>query len=335
MNEKRAQINQVIYNKTIEKKEIPRIMVFEKVFDLSVDDEDSNAHNQSENLYPIDEENIQQIEKKEVVVKRNLGIAKGEYRFLGSEQKFTQREPFYSSVNISKEEIMTEINRRSKKQKKISYQVIDKYYSLTAYKNNSIVIDKKEIEANATQEISKSILPEDNYSKYLLEQINKIRIDPQSFIGVIEDAKANIVKSRFGGYAYNGKIKIALAEGEPAFDDAIEFLKSTESMEILEYSPLLTVKLPQNESEIKDFNDLKIKVEEMLEEGINIKSYWRDIIRDPEISFLLMIVDDTGSRRGMKRKDILNPKMKYIGISSIEINGSFVCYITLSSNLTF
>lgn len=50
---------------------------------------------------------------------------------------------------------MTEINRRSKKQKKISYQVIDKYYSLTAYKNNSIVIDKKEIEANATQEISK------------------------------------------------------------------------------------------------------------------------------------------------------------------------------------
>lgn len=188
---------------------------------------------------------------------------------------------------------------------------------------------------NNQYNINESNSPMDNYSKYLLEQINKIRIDPQSFIGVIEDAKANIVKSRFGGYAYNGKIKIALAEGEPAFDDAIEFLKSTESMEILEYSPLLTVKLPQNESEIKDFNDLKIKVEEMLEEGINIKSYWRDIIRDPEISFLLMIVDDTGSRRGMKRKDILNPKMKYIGISSIEINGSFVCYITLSSNLTF
>ena len=31
-----------------------------------------------------------------------------------------------------------------------------------------------------------------NYSKYLLEQINKIRTDPKSFIGVIEDAKDNI-----------------------------------------------------------------------------------------------------------------------------------------------
>ena len=71
----------------------------------------------------------------------------------------------------------------------------------------------------------------------------------------------------------------------------------------------------------------------MVDYGINVKSYWRDVIRDPEISFLLMIVDDTGLRRGMKRKDILDPKMKYIGISSIEINGNFVCYITLSSKL--
>lgn len=45
-------------------------MVFEKVFDLSVDDEDSNAHNQSENIYPIDEENIQQIEKKKLLLNK-------------------------------------------------------------------------------------------------------------------------------------------------------------------------------------------------------------------------------------------------------------------------
>ena len=128
---------------------------------------------------------------------------------------------------------------------------------------------------------------------------------------------------------------MALSQGLPAFEETISILKIVKPMNKLIFEPKLMVKLPQNESEIKDFNDLKIKVEEMLEEGINIKSYWRDIIRDPEISFLLMIVDDTGSRRGMKRKDILNPKMKYIGISSIEINGSFVCYITLSSNLTF
>ena len=42
-----------------------------------------------------------------------------------------------------------------------------------------------------------------------------------------------------------------------------------------------------------------------------------------------MIVDDSGIKSGMKRKDILNPKMKFIGISSVEINKNFVCYITL------
>ena len=41
-------------------------------------------------------------------------------------------------------------------------------------------------------------MPTDNYSKYIIEQINRIRIYPQSFLGVIEDAKANITKERFG-----------------------------------------------------------------------------------------------------------------------------------------
>ena len=183
---------------------------------------------------------------------------------------------------------------------------------------------------NIDLKTGKLIAPLDNYSRYLLEQINKIRIDPQSFIGMIEDSKANIMKYKNGSYVYNGKIKIALSDGYPAFDEAIEFLQNTEAMEILEFSPEITVDLPQNIEELKNTNDLKIKVESMVSQGINIKSYWKDIVRDPEISFLLMIVDDHGSRRGRKGKDILNPKMKYIGISSTEINGNFVCYLTLS-----
>ena len=172
--------------------------------------------------------------------------------------------------------------------------------------------------------------PTDNYSKYILEQINKIRIDPQSFIGVIEDAKTNISKDKFGRIIYNGKMRIALANGESSFDEAIEFLKNADSMEPLQYISYLTVMPPQNEKEIKDKDDLSKKVIEMINGGINIKSYWRDVIKDPEISFLLMIVDDNGVRNGMRRKDIMNPNIKYIGISSIEINRNFVCYITLS-----
>ena len=45
-----------------------------------------------------------------------------------------------------------------------------------------------------------------------------------------------------------------------------------------------------------------------------------------------MIVDDTGSKSGLKRKDILNPDFKYIGISSVQIDKSFVCYMTFSDD---
>ena len=173
--------------------------------------------------------------------------------------------------------------------------------------------------------------PYDNYSKYLLEQINKIRTDPQSYIGIIEDAKNNIIRDKHGRLIYNGKVKIALTDGEEAFNNAINFLKNVQPMNKLEYSPYITVELPQTENELKYKNDLTLKIENMINNGISIKSYWRDVIKDPEISFLMMIVDDNGIKSGMRRKDLLDPNMKYIGINSIEINGNFVCYITLSS----
>lgn len=176
-----------------------------------------------------------------------------------------------------------------------------------------------------------SMFPSDNFSKYILEQINKIRIDPQSFIKVIEDAKANIVKTENYGYIYKSKIKVALSHGELAFNKAISILKKTESMQKLTFSPQLTVDVPKNEKEIKNKNDLKDKIEKMVNKGIKIKSYWKNCIKDPETCFLLMIVDDNRINSGMKRKDILNPNMKYIGISSVEINGHFVCYLTLSN----
>ena len=181
---------------------------------------------------------------------------------------------------------------------------------------------------------SASIYPNDNYSRYFLEQINKIRADPQSFIGVIEDSKGNIVKGKYGRLIYNGKIKIALCKGESAFNEAIEFLKNASPMKKLEFSHIITPKLPSNEIEIRDNNDLGKKVDRMINNGIMIKSYWRDVIKDPEISFLLMIVDDNGFKSGKRRRDIMNPNMRYIGITSTEINGYFVCYITLSANMT-
>ena len=174
-----------------------------------------------------------------------------------------------------------------------------------------------------------SMQPSDNFSKDLFSQINKIRSNPQSYINFIENSKKNIMTDKKGRLIYNGTIKIALTRGEQAFDEAIDFLKKSKSMEQLVFNPYLTVEMPKTANEIKYKNDLRYKVEKMINKGIIIKSFWRDVIRDPEISFLMMMVDDTGEMSGMRRKDLLDPNMKYIGINAVEINGSFVCYITL------
>ena len=131
---------------------------------------------------------------------------------------------------------------------------------------------------------------------------------------MIEDTKENIIKERFGRLVYKGKMKVILASGESAFLEAKDFLKQTNSLKRFKINFELTVIPSQNERENKDRDDLRGKVLQMTYSGINIRSYWRDVIKDPELSFLLMIVDDNGVKSGKRRKDILNPRLKYIGI---------------------
>ena len=177
--------------------------------------------------------------------------------------------------------------------------------------------------------LKETMEPGDNFSKALLSKINSIRANPQSYISIIQKEKNNIIVDKRGRLIYNGKNKIALTRGEEAFNEAIDFLKSSKATDRLIYNPYLTVEMPKTENEIRFVNDLRYKVDELVKKGIIIKSFWRNVIRDPDISFLMMIVDDMGEKSGMRRKDLLDPNMKYIGISSVEINGIFVSYIIL------
>ena len=96
-----------------------------------------------------------------------------------------------------------------------------------------------------------SMQPSDNFSKALFSQINKIRSNPQSYINFIENYKKNIMTDKKGRLIYNGTIKIALTRGEQAFDEAIDFLKKSKSMEQLVFNPYLTVEMPKTANEIK------------------------------------------------------------------------------------
>ena len=243
--------------------------------------------------------------------------------------KKEQKNYFYSTLNTNKMNI-TNINNSN-----INTKINNTFSGANARYNNYTSFETINIPyQNRVQNMNISNMnistPFDNYSRYFLSQVNKIRTEPQSFIGVIEDSKANITKDRQGRIIYNGKIKVALNVGEEAFDEAIEYLKELNPMQPLTYNQMITANTPVSENEILDKNDLTYKIESMINSGINIKSYWRDVIKDPEISFLLMIIDDNGIKSGMRRKDILSPYMKYIGISSAEINNNFVCYVTLA-----
>ena len=315
--------------------EIPRIMVFKRpkeqqtkqiVEEKEIQTKFKLSRKDYKNLVEIPKNEINLLDKKEIIILTG-GIETGEYKFLGAETELKQEEPV-AKADISKEEILSEISRRSKKEKKISYEVIDKYYSLTVFDEKGEIAKKSQKEKLEDDDS----IPKDNFSKYLLEQINKIRADPQSFIGVIEDAKDNIKKSKNGNFYYNGnKIKVALVEGESAFNEAIEFLKSCKPMEPLIFSKNLIPPIPQNKEELQSKSFLRKSIDKMMCDGIRVNSYWRDIINDAEICFLLMIVDDNGDKKGMRRNDILSPNMKEIGISSVEINGRSVNYFVLSS----
>ena len=176
---------------------------------------------------------------------------------------------------------------------------------------------------------NKELKPEDNFSLYIFEHINLLRQNPESFINLIEDSKKKITydKKRL---VYKSNVKVALSKGEPAFDGAISVLKNTVPMNKLIYNPNMNIPLPISEEEIKDKNYLKNNVKLLLSNNVKIRTYWRDIINDPETSFILMIVDDSGNKAGNKRKDLLNPDMKYIGICSTMIGKNFVCYLCFS-----
>lgn len=168
----------------------------------------------------------------------------------------------------------------------------------------------------------------EGFSKYIFEKINQLRTNPRSFIPIIENAKANIGKDTLGRFVYKGPIKVALYRGIPAFDDAIQYLAQTPGMEKLIYNPQISVDLPNNEEDIQNKKYLQGKVKELAEQGIFIKSYWRDIVKDKETCFLLMVIDDSKDNSGLKRKDILDPNMKYMGINSGIVGKSFVSYMT-------
>ncbi len=178
--------------------------------------------------------------------------------------------------------------------------------------------------------IPTDLIPEDDFSKYIFEQINLIRTNPKSFIPIIEKAKKNVTKDIHNRILYKTKVKVALSKGIPSFEETISYLNQIQPMNKLIFNPIICIPLPKNEEELNDKTYFRSQINEMKNNGIKIDVFFKDLIKDGEISALLMIVDDSPKNSGIKRECILNPNYKYIGISNIKIGKQFVAYITFS-----
>ncbi len=240
-----------------------------------------------------------------------------------------------------------EVNSLIKSKQKIQLQKDTKYQSIPInidkYNDKSdddsyIKGDKISSTNLNSNEDEKSI----QYNNRLFILINKIRENPYLYANIIEQSKKNILIKRDimrdektgleiekTKIIYKEKLKVALCRGEPAFSEAIEILRNTNPLSPLKMNPNIIIPLPELESQTKDSSYLKNLVSEMRKK-INIDIYYKDLIKDPNISALLMIVDDNFKNAGKKRDAVLNREYKYIGISSKFYKKSFVAFLAFS-----
>ena len=203
----------------------------------------------------------------------------------------------------------------------------DEFHEYLSNRINNYLLDN---ENNKIQPIDPKAKPNDEFSRYVFALINSLRLNPPSDIDTLLRVKNNVITENSGVKIYKSSVKVALNSGEKAFDLAVDVLRETQPMNKLIYNPNLTIELPTNENDIKSKSYLPEQIRKKIDDGIEIKSFWKDVVKDPDTCFILTIVDDSGRHAGNKRNDILDKNNKFIGISSIKIGKSFACYIDLS-----
>jgi len=175
----------------------------------------------------------------------------------------------------------------------------------------------------------------EDYPEKMVELINNIRGDPVGFADIIEDSIQNIQIEEDKNnpsnekLIYKKKVKVALNRGEDAFREAAEYLRSLTPLPPLAFSSEKCIPLPENEEELKDPTFLREQVEKMRGET-QIDVFFKDLVKIPEVSGLLMIVDDTNKNAGKKRMTLLNKDLKYIGVNSKFIGKTFIAYFAFS-----
>ncbi len=209
----------------------------------------------------------------------------------------------------------------------------------TEMKPEIIAANKNTNDSDKNEDLIKE---EENMKKYsdypekIVNIINTIRQNPKVYADVIEDSIKNIILEDNNKdpakpkLIYKEKVKVALTRGEQAFREAAQELRNMSPIPPLEFKEEMCIPLPDNEKDFKDSNYLRNKVKEILAKNVRINVFFKEMVKIPQVSVLLMVVDDNGKNSGKKRRAILNENFKYIGITYRFIGKTFISYFSFS-----
>ena len=88
--------------------------------------------------------------------------------------------------------------------------------------------------------------------------------------------------------------------------------------------------LETEEEKIKSTKVFQELVEEK-KKNVIIDAFFKDLVKDPYTSVLLMIVDDNGKSAGKKRNVLLGKDYKKIAVTSRKVKKTFCAYFTFQN----
>ena len=232
-----------------------------------------------------------------------------------------------------KAEEENEINNEDNENKDVSEPEIQNPFNPEEYEN-VILTEKKEHEEEITnldsnlQMENEQTIYNNKFNNTTLALINDARRNPQAYAQKILDNIQYILNEN-GKIVFKRKVKVLLNRGEAAFREAADELNNLSPMNELVMKPEIVIPLPESTEEMNDNNLLRNKVIK-IRENHNINVYFKNMIKNPEIAVLLLIVDDSVNSPGKKRNAILNPEFRKIGIDSTFLGNIFISHFSFS-----
>ena len=231
----------------------------------------------------------------------------------------------------NKKEEEKEIKAEEKVENESNPAIINEF-NLEEYEND-VIAEKKFLEVDKVTNLESNIIKENNetsnrFNVRVLDLINKIRRDPPSYSKTILENMKYITREN-NKLIFKKKVKVLLNKGEDSFKNAANELQQMSPMNDLIMKNEIAIPLPLSQEEISD-NALLINQVNLIRQNYNINVYFKNLIKNPEIAVLLLIVDDSVSNPGAKRRAILNPLFKKIGINSKFVGSTFVSFFSFS-----